>query len=145
VWAVGARADGLGIRADARVVEIDPGTGRAWFMAGAEHAPAFSRHCLHAVRATQVQLAALDALIRAVTPEEVSEAEAVQRLWRPPHGVWAALDPRPTGRITLALGARTLAMAPRVGHHVVQVFAPGCTPLLLPEGFTESTTALRTP
>ena len=44
--------------------------------------------------------------------------------------------------LALNIGDRTLAMAPRVVHPVVQVLAPGCVPLFLTDGFKESTTAL---
>jgi hypothetical protein len=47
VWAVGALAEGLGIRAVARVFEVDPNTVLAWLVAVADHAAAFSRHFLH--------------------------------------------------------------------------------------------------
>jgi hypothetical protein len=56
VWAVGALVEGLGIRAVARVFEVDPNTVLAWSMEVADHAAAFSRSFLHDVRVTQVQL-----------------------------------------------------------------------------------------
>jgi len=144
VWAVGALAEGLGIRAVARVFAIDPGTVLAWLTEVAKHAAAFSRHFLHDVHATQVQLDELYAIVSAVTAEEVSEAEAVQRLSRSSHWVWAAMDPLTKLLFTLDLGERTLAMAQRVVHQVVQVLAPGCTPLFLTDGFKEYATALLT-
>jgi hypothetical protein len=59
----GGCTEGLGIRAVARVFEIDPGTVLAWLMEAAEHAAAVSRHFLHDVRATQVQLDELYAIV----------------------------------------------------------------------------------
>src|SRR5439155_24555007 len=56
----------------------------------------------------------------------VSEAEAVQRLSRSPHWVWAAMDPESKLLLALNMGDRALAMAQRVVHQVVQVLAPGC-------------------
>ena len=91
VWAVGALAEGLGIRAVARVFEVDPNTVLAWLVEVAEHATAFSRYFLHDVHVTQVQLDELFALLRAVKTGEVSAAEAVERLSRSPHWVWAAI------------------------------------------------------
>src|SRR5256885_7532064 len=41
-------------------------------------------------------------------------------------------------------GNRTRAMAQRVVHHVAQVLAPDCAPLLLTDGFREYLTALLT-
>src|SRR5262249_5085013 len=49
VWAVGALAEGLGIRAVARVFEVDPNTVLAWLVEVAEHAAAFSQYFLHDV------------------------------------------------------------------------------------------------
>src|SRR5207249_7714593 len=73
VWAVGALAEGLGIRAVARVFEVDPSTVLAWLVDVAEHATAFSQYFLHDVRVTQVQLDELFALLSAVKAGEVTE------------------------------------------------------------------------
>ena len=142
VWAVGALAEGLGIRAVARVFEVDPNTVLAWLVAVAEHAAAFSRHFLHDVHVTQVQLDELFALLSAVKTGEVSEAQALKRLSRSPHWVWVALDPVTKLLLTIDIGDRTLAMAQRVVHQVAQVLAPGCVPLFLTDGLREYATAL---
>ena len=144
VWAVGALAEGLGIRAVARVFEVDPNTVLQWLVEVADHATAFSRYFLHDVRVTQVQLDELFALLSAVKAGEVSEAEAIQRLSRSPHWVWAAMDPVTKLLLTIDVGDRTLAMAQRVVHQVVQMLAPGCVPLFLTDGFKEYATALLT-
>src|SRR6266481_4485355 len=119
VWAVGALAEGLGIRAVARVFEVDPNTVLAWLVEVAEHATAFSQYFLHDVRVTQVQLDELFALLSAVKAGEVSDAEAIQRLSRSPHWVWAAIDPVTKLLLTIDVGDRTLAMAKRLVHQVV--------------------------
>src|SRR5216684_7077121 len=49
VWAVGAVAEGLGIRAVARVFEVDPHTVLAWLVEVAEHAAAFSQYFPHSI------------------------------------------------------------------------------------------------
>ena len=144
VWAVGALAEGLGIRAVARVFEVDPHTVLQWLVEAAEQLQAFSQYFLHDVRVTQVQLDELYALLSAVQAGEVSEAEALTRLSRSPHWVWAALDPVTKLLLTIDVGDRTLAMAQRVVHQVGQVLAPGCVPLFLTDGFTAYTTALLT-
>src|SRR6266436_3206726 len=144
VWAVGALAEGLGIRAVARVFEVDPNTVLAWLVEVADHAAAFSRSFLHDVRVTQVQLDELFALLSEVKAGEVSDPEAIQRLSRSPHWVWGALDPVTKLLLTIDVGDRTLAMAQSVVHQVVQVLAPGCVPLFLTDGFKEYTTALLT-
>ena len=144
VWAVGALAEGLGIRAVARVFEVDPNTVLAWLVEVADHAAAFSQYFLHDVRVTQVQLDELFALLSAVKTGEVSDAEAIQRLSRSPHWVWAAIDPVTKLLLTIDVGDRTLAMAQGFVHQVVQMLAPGCVPLFLTDGFKEYTTALLT-
>jgi hypothetical protein len=131
VWAVGALAEGLGIRAVARVFEVDPNTVLAWLVEVAEHAAAFSHYVLHDVWVTQVQLDELFALLSAVKTGEVNDAEAIQRLSRSPRWVWGAIDPVTKLLLLIDVGDRTLAMAQRVVHQVVQVLAPGCVPLFL--------------
>jgi IS1 family transposase len=144
VWAVGALAEGLGIRAVARVFEVDPNTVLTWLSEVADHAAAFSRHFLHDVRVTQVQLDELFALLSAVKAEEVSEPKIIQRLSRSPRWVWGALDPVTKLLLTIDVGERTLAMAQGVVHQVMQIVAPGCLPLFLTDGFKEYTTGLMT-
>src|SRR2546430_2224288 len=92
VWAVGALAEGLGIRAVARVFEVDPNTVLQWLVEAAEQLQAFSQSFLHDVRVTQVQLDERFALLSAGKAGELSEPEAITRLSRSPHWVWAALD-----------------------------------------------------
>src|SRR5437762_7233870 len=142
VWAIGALAEGLGIRAVARVFEVDPNTVLHWLVEVADHAAAFSQYFLHDVRVTQVQLDELFALRSAVQAGEVSEAEAITRLSRSPHWVWTAMDPVTKLLLTIDIGDRTLAMAQGVVHQVIQVLAPGCVPLFLTDGFKEYATAL---
>jgi IS1 family transposase len=144
VWAVGALAEGLGIRAVARVFEVDPNTVLAWLVEVADHLQAFSQYFLHDVHVNQVQLDELFALLSAVKDGEITEAEAIQRLSRSPHWVWVAMDPESKLLLTIDVGERTLAMAQRVVHQVAQVLAAGCAPLFLTDGFKEYTTALLT-
>jgi len=141
---VGALAEGLGIRAVARVFEVDPNTVLQWLVEVADQAIAFSRYFLHDVRVTQVQLDELFALLSAVKAGEVSEAEAIARLERSPQWVWTAIDPESKVLLVLDVGERTLAMAQCVVHQVAEVLAPGCMPLFLTDGFKEYTTALLT-
>ena len=77
---------GLGIRAVARVFEVDPNTVLQWLVEVADHATAFSRYFLHDVRVTQVQLDELFALLSAVKAGEVSEAEAIRACRAHPSG-----------------------------------------------------------
>jgi IS1 family transposase len=137
-------AEGLGIRGTARVFEIDPNTVLQWLVEAAEQLRAFSQYFLHDVRVQQVQLDELFALLSAVKAGEVSEAEAIERLERSPQWVWVAMDPESKLLLAIDVGHRTLAMAQRVVHQVVQVLAPDCAPLFLTDGFREYMTALLT-
>ncbi len=132
VWAVGALAEGLGLRAVARVFEVAPNTVLPWLVDAADQLTVFSQSFLHDGRVTQVPLDELVAVLRAVKAGEVRAGEAIQRLSRAPHWVWAAIDPVSTRVLTLDVGDRTLAMAQRVVHQVVQrhcwpISAPGCS------------------
>jgi hypothetical protein len=73
VWAMAARAAGLGIHAVARGVETDPNTVLSWLVEAADHLAAFARHFLHALAVEQVQRDALFAWLRAVKEGEGSE------------------------------------------------------------------------
>jgi IS1 family transposase/transposase-like protein len=144
VWAMAALAEGLGIRAVARVFEIDPNTVLTWLVEAAEHLEAFSRYFLHDVDVEQVQMDELFALLSAVKDGEVTEDEAIKRLSRSPHWVWVAMEPISKLILTFDVGERTLAMAQRLIHQVTQVLAPDCAPLFLTDGFRDYLTALVT-
>ena len=102
------------------------------------------QHFLYDVQVRQVQLDALFALLSAVKDGAVGEAEAIARLERSPQWVWVAVDPESKLLLAIDVGNRTLAMAQRVVHQVVQVLAPDCAPLFLTDGFREYMTALLT-
>ena len=90
----------------------------------------------------QLQLDELYAVLREVKAGEISEDEAIKRLERSPYWVWTAMDPESKLLVVIDVGTRTLEMAQRVVHQVVQVLAPGCVPLFLTDGFKEYATAL---
>jgi hypothetical protein len=144
VWAMAALAEGLGIRAVARVFETDPNTVLCWLVEAADHLEAFSRHFLHDLDIEQVQMDELFALLSAVKDGEVTEAEAIKRLSRSPHWVWVAMDPVWKLILAVDVGDRTLAMAQRLVHQVTRVLAPHCAPLFLTDGLREYLTALVT-
>jgi len=137
-------AEGLGIWGTARVFEVDPNTVLQWLVEAAEQLQAFSRHVLYDVRVRQVQLDELFALLSAVKNHDVSAADAIARLERTPQWVWVAMAPESKLVLAIDVGARTLAMAQHVVHHVAQVLAPDCAPLFLTDGFREYLTALLT-
>ena len=144
VWAIAALAEGLGIRAVARVFETDPNTVLGWLVEAAEHLEAFSRCHLHDLHVEQVQMDELFAWLSAVQEGEVTEAEAMKRLSRSLHWVWVAMDPVCKLILAVDVGDRTLALAPRLVHQVTQVLAPECAPLFLTDGFRDYLTALVT-
>jgi len=137
-------AEGLGIRATARVFEVDPNTVLHWLVEAAEQLRAFSCYFLCEVHVQQLQLDELYAVLRDVKNGVLSEDEAIKRLERSPPWVWTAMDPESKLLLVMDVGTRTLAMAQRVVHQVVQVLAPGCVPLCLTDGLKEYGTALLT-
>src|SRR5262245_50574002 len=144
VHVIACLAEGLGLRGTARVFEVDPNTVLQWLVEAADQLRAFARHVLHDVRVGQVQLDELFALLSAVKDGAVSAAEAIERLERSPAWVWVAMDPESKLLLVIDVGERTLALAQRVIHHVVQVLAPDCAPLFLTDGFRAYLTALLT-
>jgi IS1 family transposase len=137
-------AEGLSMRATARVFEVAPNTVLAWLVEAAAQLRAFCASFLCEVHVQQLQLDELYAVLSAVKAGELSEAKAIRRLSRSPHWVWVAIDPVTKLLLAIDVGKRTLVMAQRFVHQVVQVLAPGCVPLFLTDGFKEYTTALLT-
>jgi IS1 family transposase/transposase-like protein len=144
VWAIAALAEGLGIRAVARVFETDSNTVLRWLVEAAEHLEAFSRYHLHDLHVEQVQMDELFALLSAVKEGEVTEVEAIKRLSRSPHWIWVAMDPVCKLILAVDVGDRTLAMTQRLVHQVTHVLAPDCPLLFLTDGFGEYLKALVT-
>ena len=142
VWAIGALAEGLGIRAVARIFEADPNTVLQWLVEAAEHLQAFSHFLLHDVHVDQVQLDELCALLSAVKEGEVIAAAAIKRLSRSPRWVWVAMDPVTKLLLAIDVSDRTLAMAQAFVHQVALVFAPDCVPLFLTDGHKDYLPAL---
>jgi hypothetical protein len=87
VWAITALAEGVGLRAVARIFETDPNTVLRWLVEAAEHLEAFSRYHLRDLYAEHIQMDELFALLSAVKAGEISEAKAIKRLSRSPHWV----------------------------------------------------------
>jgi IS1 family transposase len=135
-------AEGLGIRATARVFEVDPNTVLHWLVEAAEQLRAFSCYFLCEVHVKQLQLDELYAVLSAVKNGEMREAEAIQRLSRSPHWVWTAIDPVTKLLLAIDVGPRTLAMAQYVVHQVARLLAPDCMPLFLTDGHKDYFTAI---
>src|SRR5262247_1480384 len=137
-------AEGLGIRATARVFEVEPHTVLHWLVEAAEQLRAFSGYCLCDLHVRQIQLDELYAVLSAVKGGALSEDEAIRRLSRSPQWVWTTMDPETKLLLVIEVGTRTLAMAQRVLHQVAQCLAPACLPLCLTDGYKEYATALLT-
>ena len=137
-------AEGLGIRATARVFEVDANTVLQWLVEAAEQLRAFSAYFLCNLHLEQLQLDELYAVLRDLKAGEINNDEAIRRLERSPSWVWTAMDPTSKLLVVVDVGCRTLAMAQRVVHQVTQVLAPGCVPLFLTDGLKDYGTALLT-
>jgi transposase-like protein/IS1 family transposase len=135
VRVIACLAEGLGIRATARVFEVDPNTVLQWLVEAAEQLQAFTRYVLCDVHVTQLQLDALYGVIRALNAGEISAATALERLEGARPWVWTAIDPVSKVLLAIEVGPRTVEMAQRVVHRVCQRLAPGCVPAWLSEGF----------
>jgi IS1 family transposase len=134
-------AEGLGIRATARVFEVAPNTVLQWLVEAAEQLRAFSRYFLCDVHVEQLQLDELYAVLRDLKAGAISDDEAIERLERSPYWVWTAMDPQSKLLLVIDVGTRTLEMAQRVVHQVVQCLAPGCVPFCLTDGLKDYGTA----
>jgi hypothetical protein len=137
-------AEGLGIRATARVFEVDPNTVLHWLVEAAEQLRAFSVYFLCDLHPEQLQLDELYAVLRDLKAGEINNDEAIRRLERSPSWVWTAMDPTSKLLVVVDVGCRTLAMAQRVVHQVTGRLAPGCVPLFLTDGVKDYATALLT-
>jgi hypothetical protein len=137
-------AEGLGIRATARVFEVDANTVLHWLVEAAEQLRAFSAYFLCDLHLEQLQLDEMYAVLRARKAGEISDDEAIKRLERSPYWVWTVMDPQNKLLVVVDVGYRTLAMAQHVVHQVTQVLAPGCVPLFLTDGLQDYGTALLT-
>ena len=135
-------AEGLGIRATARVFEVAPNTVLQWLVEAAEQLQAFSAYFLCDMHINQLQLDELYAVLRGVKEGEISAEQALKRLERSRHWVWTAIDPESKLLVAIESGPRTLAMAQRVVHHVVQTLVPSCAPLCLTDGYRDYTMAI---
>src|SRR5215831_19049792 len=134
-------AEGLGIRATARVFEVDPNTVLQWLVEAAEQLKTFTSYWFCNVHVKQLQLDDLYAMLREVKSGEISEDEAIKRLERSSSWVWTAMDPESKLLVVIDVGTRTLEMAQCVVHQVCQHLAPDCVPLFLTDGLKDYGTA----
>src|SRR2546427_7774975 len=115
-------AEGLGIRATARVFAVDPNTVLQWLGEAAEQLRAFTIYFLCDVHAHQLQLDELYAVIRDLKAGELSEEDAIERLEGAHPWVWTAIDPVSKLLLAIEVGPRTVEMAQHIVHQVASVF-----------------------
>jgi hypothetical protein len=121
VRVVACLAEGLGIRATARVFEVDANTVLHWLVEAAEQLRTFSTYFLCNLHLEQLQLDELYAVLRDLQAGEISDDEAIKRLERAPYWVWTVMDPTSKLLVGVDVGCRTLAMAQRVVYQVTRV------------------------
>jgi hypothetical protein len=135
-------AEGLGLRATARVFEVAPNTVRSWLVETAEQLRAFSAYFLWNLPVEQLQLDEVYAVLRDLKAGAISDDEAMKRLERSPAWVWTAMDPTSKLLGVVDVGTRTLAMAQRVVHQLAQALALDGVPRCLTDGLKDYATAL---
>ena len=113
-------AEGLGLRATARVFEVDANTVLQWLVEAAEQLRAFAAYFLCVLHLEQRQLDALYAVLREVKDGNRSEDEAIRRLERSPY--W------PKSRV-----AATRGSGDKKWRHIslcAFISVPTCSPLM---------------
>lgn len=135
VHALACLAEGLGIRATARVFEVDPNTVLQWLAEATEQLQAFSRYFLCDVHVTQLQLDELYAVLRGLREGRISEKQAFKHLESGRPWVWTAVDPVSKLLLAIEVGPRTVEIAQRVVHRVKSVLATDCLPAWFSDGF----------
>ena len=139
IWqALKALAEGLGIRATARVFDLDPNTVEGWLVQAAEHMEAVSSYLIHDLELTQVQVDELWALLGRQDTNETGEKQRGKR-W-----VWAGIDPVSKLMLGYVVGDRSLACAQLLIHTIATLLKPGCVPLFISDGWSAYGTALLT-
>jgi hypothetical protein len=110
-------AEGLGIRATARVFAVAPNTVLDWLVEAAGQLRAFAAYVLCDLHVKQLQLDELYAVLSAVKDGEITTAKAIKYLSRSSHWVWVSIDPVTKLLVAIDVGERTPAMAQRFVHH----------------------------
>ena len=135
-----ALAEGLGIRAVARVFEVEPETVLEWLLEAHQHIVAFTDYLVRELELEQIQMDELFGVIRAVQDGEMSREAAIEQLNRP--WLWTAMDPVSKFWLATVVGPRTTQMAQSLVHQVVKRLKEGCVPLFLTDGYQGYKTAL---
>jgi transposase-like protein len=114
VRVVSALAEGLGLRAAARVFAVDPNTVLTWLREAADQLAVFSCSFLRDVKVNHVQLDELFVVLGAGETGQGSDIETSVPCSRAPHWVWVAIDPVNKLLLALDVGERTLERAQRL-------------------------------
>ena len=139
IWrAIKALAEGLGLRATARVFDVDPNTVETWLCQAAKHMEAVSRYPIHDLHLTQVQIDELWALLGIRDVGENQEKRKGKR-W-----VWAGTDPVSKLWLATVVGDRSQEYAQLLIHAIRQLLAPGCVPVFLSDQWSAYASALLT-
>jgi IS1 family transposase len=140
IWqALKALAEGLDIRATARVFDVDPNTIEMWLHQAAEYMEAVSHYLIHDLHLSQVQVDELWALLGRQDTEGQSQQKCRAVRW-----VWAGIDPVSKLMLACVVGGRSVETAQLLIHLIVSLLAPGCIPLFLSDQWAPYATALLT-
>ena len=135
IWqAVKALAEGLDIRATARVFEVEPDTVQHWLEQASKHMETVSRYMLYDLHLTQVQVDELWALM----------GKRQEKHKRNANWVWVASDPVSKLFLAFVVGDRSLQTAQLLIHSVVGVLSLGCVPLFMSDQWSAYAIALLT-
>lgn len=140
IWRVlKALAEGLGIRATARVFDLDPNTVLEWLRQAAAQMDAVSHYLIHDLQLTQVQVDELWALLGQRDVDEQSQHKQRGTRW-----VWAGLDPVSKLLLAYVVGDRSQETAQVLIHAIMVLLAPGCIPLFVSDQWAAYATAILT-
>lgn len=122
IWrALKALAEGLNIRATARVFDLDPNTVERWLGQAAKHMKAVSAYLIHDLELSQVQVDELWALLGRGDNNEAGEGKQRGKRW-----VWAGMDPVSKLMLGYVVGDRSQACAQLLIHMIAALLAPSC-------------------
>lgn len=139
IWQVlKALAEGLGIRATARVFDLHPNTVDSWLRQAADHMTAVTHYLMQNLEVSQVQMDELWALLGRQDVDDKGQKQRAKR-W-----VWTAIDPESKLWLAYVIGDRSQALAQRLVHAVVEILTPGCLPLFISDQWSAYQTALLT-
>lgn len=142
IWqALKALAEGLSIRATARVFEVDPNTIETWLGQAAEHMEAISHYLIHDLHLTQVQVDELWALLGRHDGEDQNQSAKRKRAVR---WVWAGIDPTSKLLLACVVGGRSVETAQLLIHLIAALLASDCIPLFMSDQWAPYATALLT-